>query len=82
MNESMVERDWDLLKVYGSLDSLNGRPGIGIRDEQVHEKIDISDQDLQDEKIRLRNMGVLDLPGAGVAVLTAQGRLALRDKKE
>jgi len=65
----------------GSLDSLNGGPGIGIWDKQVHEKIDISDQVLQDEKIRLRNMGILDLPGAGVAVLTSQGRLALMDKK-
>ena len=82
MNESMVERDWDLLKVYGSLDSNNKRPGIGIWDEQVHENIEISDQELQDRKIRLRHMGILDLPGAGVAVLTSQGRLALMDKKE
>jgi len=82
MNESMVERDRKLLEVYGSLDSLNERPGIGIRDEQVHNEIGIPDQELQDRKIKLRDMGILDLPGSGVAVLTSKGRLTLMDKKE
>ena len=81
MNESMVERDRKLLEVYGSLDSLNERPGIGIRDEQVHEMIEISDKELLARKIKLQDMGFLDL-SSSVAVLTSKGRLALMDKKE
>ncbi len=81
MNESMVERDWKLLEVYGSLDSLNERSGVGIRDEQVHEMIEISGEELLARKIKLQDMGFLDL-SSSVAVLTSKGRLALMDKKE
>ncbi|HOE45371.1 hypothetical protein [Methanothrix soehngenii] len=81
MNESMVERDWKLLEVYGSLDSLNERSGVGIWDEQVHEMIEISGEELLARKIKLQDMGFLDL-SSSVAVLTSKGRLALMDKKE
>ena len=81
MNESMLERDWKLLEVYESLDSNNKRTGLSIRDEQVHEMIEISDKELLARKIKLQDMGFLDL-SSSVAVLTSKGRLALMDKKE